>query len=206
MLELSELNSTFRFLPPMDFDGCTPWLTLMGFWSTEEVRHAEGVARWSVKIAAELGWSALQCEELRQAALLHDIGKMALPQSIIFKNGPLTPEETRLMRQHTLFGMQVLGCVQSPMFAMAAQIAMTHHERFDGTGYPLSVAGKNIPLAGRIVAVADVFDALTRERTYKQAWNVQDAIRHIENESGKQFDPEVVQAFLKACMTEYPLA
>ncbi|GGJ50446.1 HD-GYP domain-containing protein [Deinococcus roseus] len=206
MLEFSELNSSFRFLPPMDFDGCTPWLTLMGFWNTEEVRHAEGVARWSVKIAGELGWSALQCEELRQAALLHDIGKMAIPQSIVFKPGQLTPEETRMLQQHTLFGMQVLGCVQNPVFAMAAQVAMTHHERFDGAGYPLGVSGKNIPLAGRIVAVADVFDALTRTRVYKEAWSVKDAIALIEAESGKQFDPEVVQAFLKATASESLLA
>jgi putative two-component system response regulator len=133
---------------------------------------------------------------LRQAAPLHDVGKIAIPDRILLKPGRLTAEEFEEMRTHTTLGAEMLARPGFPLLEMAAEIALTHHERWDGSGYPAGLAGGDIPLVGRIVAVADVFDALTNERPYKDAWPLADAVAEIRDQSHLQFDPAVVDAFL----------
>jgi putative two-component system response regulator len=134
---------------------------------------------------------------IRDAAPLHDIGKIAVPDSVLLKPGPLTDHETLLIRRHVEIGAQILGRSHSTVLRLAQEIALAHHERWDGTGYPSGRAGEEIPIAGRITAVADVFDALTHERPYKEALPVADAVRLIEHEAGRQFDPQVVAAFAR---------
>lgn len=133
---------------------------------------------------------------LRAAAPLHDIGKRGLPRHILRKPGKLTSAEFEKMKTHTLLGGQLLNRSQAAVSQMARQIALSHHERWDGSGYPEGLAGDAIPLAARITAIADVFDALTHARPYKQVWPVQKAIDLIQRESGRLFDPHIVPAFL----------
>jgi putative two-component system response regulator len=136
-------------------------------------------------------------ELIRRAAPLHDVGKIAIPDSILLKPGKLTPEEFEQMKTHTRLGAQMLSGGRFPLLQLAEQVALTHHERWDGTGY-LGLCEEAIPIAGRIVTVADVFDALMSERPYKRAWSLSEALAEIKRQSGQQFDPCVVQAFLKA--------
>ena len=152
-------------------------------------KHAERIARLAFEIGRELGLDGRALDELRQAAPLHDIGKLAVPEEILLKPGRLDPAEMAIARRHAAAGAQMLT-------GLAAEIAHTHHERWDGTGYPAGLAGEEIPLAGRIVAVADVFDALISERPYKPAWPVERAIAEIRAGAGTHFDPAVVAAFL----------
>ena len=136
------------------------------------------------------------CEHLRYAAPLHDIGKIGIPDSILGKPGPLDAGERALMQEHTLHGRELLGGSGNDLLELASTIAWTHHERWDGNGYPLGVAGEEIPLAGRIVAVADGFDALTSDRPYRPARTADEAVAVLENGRGTAFDPAVVDAFL----------
>jgi putative two-component system response regulator len=129
------------------------------------------------------------------AAPLHDIGKIAIPDSLLLKAGRFTRDEHAKMRAHTSIGADMLGGTSSALLALARDIALTHHERWDGSGYPAGLSGDAIPLAGRIVALADVFDALTHARPYKPAWTVSDAVAEIQRGGGGQFDPELVDAF-----------
>jgi PAS domain S-box-containing protein len=162
----------------------------------ETYQHTERVGHVAAKLALELGLPAGQVTLLRQAAPLHDVGKLAIPDSILLKAGKLTPEEFEVMKTHAALGSRLLSSGSSPVLQMAAVIAATHHERWDGGGYPNGLSGETVPLVGRIVAVADVFDALTHDRPYKRAWSVQDAIAEIGRGAGGQFDPRVVTAFL----------
>lgn len=159
--------------------------------------HIQRMAHYSCLIAAELGMSADEQECILNAAPMHDIGKVGTPDHILLKPGRLNPEEMEVMRQHALIGYNILKSSEAKMLQLAAEIAYSHHERFDGTGYPNGLKGEAIPLAGRIVAVADVFDALTNVRPYKQAWTL-DAARHflLEN-SGTHFDPLCVDALMR---------
>ncbi len=158
--------------------------------------HVERMSRYSTLIARELGWSAERCRELRLAAALHDVGKVAVPDAILLKPGPLTPEERRIMQRHCQAGFDMLTGSDSTLLNLGAEIALTHHERYDGGGYPAGLSGAGIPLAGRIVAFADVFDALTSARVYKDAIDIPDAVEIIRGGRGTQFDPDVVDAFL----------
>jgi putative two-component system response regulator len=128
---------------------------------------------------------------------MHDIGKVGTPDAILLKPGKLTPEEFSVMKQHAAIGHAVLRTSQSPLLQVAAEIAHTHHEKFDGSGYPRGLRGTEIPLFGRIVAVADVFDALTSERPYKRAWSVEQAVAMLREGSGTHFDPDCTRAFLE---------
>ena len=133
---------------------------------------------------------------IRRAAPLHDIGKIGIPDAILLKPGRLTEDEFDHMKRHTTIAAEMLAGGASAQIAIAEQIAGTHHERWDGTGYPAGLAGDAIPIAGRIVAVADVFDALTHERPYKHAWPIDEALAELCRQRGRQFDPEVIDAFL----------
>jgi putative two-component system response regulator len=132
---------------------------------------------------------------------LHDIGKVAIPDSILLKPGPLSPAEFEVMKTHTTVGARILSGSHSPLVQLAQEVALNHHERWDGTGYPRQIGATEVPLSGRICAVADVFDALTSERVYKKAWAVDDAVRYIARGAGTQFDPTVVEAFMRIVHT-----
>jgi PAS domain S-box-containing protein len=162
----------------------------------ETYQHTERVGHIAAKLALGLGLPAGQVTLLRQAAPLHDVGKLAIPDLILLKPGRLTPEEFEVMKTHAELGARLLSSGSSRVLQMAALIAATHHERWDGAGYPNGLSGERIPLVGRIVAVADVFDALTHDRPYKDAWPLERAIAEIERSAGSQFDPRVVAAFL----------
>ena len=158
--------------------------------------HTQRVGQMAAQIAQALGLPEAEVELIGRAALLHDVGKIAIPDAILLKPGKLTPEEFTHMQTHTALGAKMLSGGQFALMQLAEEIAFTHHERWDGTGY-LGLHGEAIPVAGRIVAVADVFDALTNERPYKKAWPHNEAIEEIQRQSGRQFDPRVVQAFLE---------
>jgi putative two-component system response regulator len=148
-----------------------------------------------VRIARRLGLPADQLALIPPAAALHDVGKIAIPDALLAKRGRLTKGEFDLMKTHTTIGSTMLADSAFELVALAEEIALTHHEKWDGSGYPAGVAGDAIPIAGRIVAVADVFDALTHVRPYKPAWSVADAIAELRRQSGRQFDPQVLDAF-----------
>ena len=159
-------------------------------------QHTERVGVTAAEIAVQLGLGAEEIGLLREAAPLHDVGKLAIPDTILLKPGKLTAQEYEVMKTHAALGARLLSGSSSPVLQMATVIAATHHERWDGTGYPAGLAGEAIPLVGRVVAVADVFDALTHDRPYKSAWPVEQAIAEIQRAGGSQFDPRVVAAFL----------
>jgi putative two-component system response regulator len=157
--------------------------------------HAWRIGRTCFLLAVGLGLPRPEVELIRRAAPLHDIGKIGIPDAILLKPGKLTDEEFELIKTHTTIGAEILSGSRSALLRMAEHIALTHHERWDGGGYPHGLHGEQIPLPGRIAAVADVFDALTHERPYKQAWEVTEAVAEIFHESGVRFDPAVVKAF-----------
>jgi putative two-component system response regulator len=159
--------------------------------------HVLRMAHYSRLIAQRLGLPDVFSELLFHAAPMHDIGKVGTPDNILLKPGKLTDDEMVIMRQHAEIGHEILRDSPSPVLQMAAIIALSHHERFDGSGYPQSLIGDDIPLAGRIVAVADVFDALTSERPYKRAWPVEEAMSYMREQGGKHFDPKCVEAFFE---------
>jgi len=157
--------------------------------------HLARMAEYSRLIATELALSADDVGFIFTAAPLHDVGKVGIPDSILLKPGPLNAEEIAIMQQHTRYGAEILAGSTSPLLQLAAEIAHCHHERFDGKGYPRGLRGEEIPLPGRIVALADVFDALTSDRPYKTAWSLDRACHHIRNQRGLHFDEACVDAF-----------
>ena len=159
--------------------------------------HAWRIGRTCALLAAELPVPDADVELIRRAAPLHDIGKIGISDLILLKPGKLTEREFELVKSHTTIGAAILAGSQSPLLRLAQEIALTHHERWDGRGYPRGLAGETTPQAGRIVAVADVFDALTHERPYKDAWPLEAAVAEVLAQSGRQFDPDVVEAFAK---------
>lgn len=158
-------------------------------------QHTERVGRTAALIARELGLADDAVALIRRAAPLHDIGKVGISDSILLKPGRLTPEEFRAMQAHVEIGARILDDGSFAVVQLAREIALSHHEHWSGAGYPHGLRGESIPLAGRIAAVADVFDALTHDRPYKRAWPLADAIAEINSGSGTQFDPEVAAAF-----------
>lgn len=158
--------------------------------------HTQRMAHYSRLIAQHLGLPADAQQLLFDAAPLHDVGKVGIPDSILLKPGRLTPDEFETMKTHSSIGHQALVVGHSQLMQMAATIAISHHEKFDGSGYPAGLVGEAIPLAGRIVAVADVFDALTSARPYKPAWPVERALQLLRDGAGSHFDPACVQAFM----------
>ncbi len=163
---------------------------------SNDYEHATRVGALARRIAEALGLGSQFAALIRETAALHDVGKIVIPDSILRKPGPLTPEEVAVMRTHTTVGAEMFGTVTaSETIAMAATIARSHHERWDGTGYPDGLAGEEIPIAARIVAVADVYDALVTNRPYRAALSETEAVNEIDAGTGSQFDPRVVEAF-----------
>ncbi|KHC93342.1 response regulator receiver modulated metal dependent phosphohydrolase [Thermotoga sp. Mc24] len=163
----------------------------------ETHKHTERVGWLSGRIAEEMGMSEVFVTEIQFAAPLHDIGKIGIPDRILLKPGILTPEEFEIMKQHTTIGFRILSRSNSPILQLGAEIALTHHERWNGAGYPRGLKGREIPISGLIVAVADSFDAMVSKRPYKNPKPLEEAFREIESLSGKLYSPEVVEAFLK---------
>ncbi|HEX6306731.1 MAG TPA: HD domain-containing phosphohydrolase [Longimicrobiales bacterium] len=159
--------------------------------------HTGRVGWLAAVIASELRLPGAVVDVVRRCAPLHDLGKIAIPDEILLKPGPLTHEERAVAERHTTIGALILSGSRYPLLRVAAEIALTHHERWDGTGYPRGLKGTDIPIAGRIVAVADVYDALTHERSYKPAWPVSRALGEILTKKGTHFDPLVVAALLR---------
>lgn len=166
------------------------------FRDDETRQHTQRVGEMSAKIARALGLAEPFVQLIRLAAPLHDLGKIAVPDSILLKLGKLSTEEFSVIKSHTTIGAGILSGSRYPLLQMAEQIAMTHHEHWDGTGYSPGFRGEDIPLVSRIVAVADVYDALLHARPYKPAWTQDAAIAEIVRERGKAFDPLVVDALL----------
>lgn len=158
-------------------------------------QHTERVGQMAALLAKQVGLPDPQVSLIRRAAPLHDVGKIGIPDSILLKLGKLTSDEFALVKTHTTIGARILSGSRFTILRLAEEIAFNHHERWDGEGYA-GIAGAAIPLAGRIVAVADVFDALTQKRPYKAAWPVSEAVAEIDRQRGKQFDPTLVDAFL----------
>ncbi len=172
-------------------------LAKAGEYRDEETgNHVLRMARYARLIAEELQLAPKQCEEIEFAAPMHDIGKIGVPDHILLKPGKLDPEEWEVMKQHTTIGHEILTNSPSRYLQLGAEIALSHHERLDGSGYPNGLSGEEIPLAARIVAVADVFDALTTVRPYKPKWSFAKASEYLRSVSGSHLDPDCVNAFL----------
>ncbi len=159
-------------------------------------QHTRRVGTIAALLAEATGASRADVELIARAAPLHDLGKIGVPDQILLKPGRLTPEEFEIMKRHATIGGEILTGGQSELVAMAERIARSHHERWDGSGYPCGLSGKDIPLPARVVALADVFDALTHDRPYRRAVPVLDVVRDIEREAGRHFDPVLTRAFL----------
>ncbi|HYP68265.1 MAG TPA: HD domain-containing phosphohydrolase [Thiobacillaceae bacterium] len=186
-------------------------LARVGEYRDRQTRyHIIRMAKFARAIAEELKLTAMECDEIESSAPMHDIGKIGIPDNILLKPGALTKEETLNMRRHPRIGHDILADSPSRFLQMGAVIALGHHEKFDGTGYPQGLVGESIPLPARIAAVADVFDALTSVRPYKNAWSMQEALDWIKSQIGSHFDPACARAFLvrldevAQIMQEYP--
>ncbi|MDG9927376.1 MULTISPECIES: two-component system response regulator [unclassified Pseudomonas] len=158
--------------------------------------HVIRMSHYTYVLAKAAGYSEREADDLLNAAPMHDVGKIGIPDAILQKNGKLDDAEWAVMRQHAQIGAEIIGEHDSGLLKTARIIALTHHEKWDGSGYPNGLKGEEIPLAGRIVAIADVFDALTSVRPYKAAWPVEEAISLLRRESGRHFDPELVELFI----------
>jgi len=163
---------------------------------TDTARHLLRMSRYSRILADALGLPEEEAELIELAAPLHDIGKIGIPDSILRKNGPLSAAEITVMRQHPKIGHDILANSPSKYLRLGGEIALAHHERYDGSGYPFGTSGQEIPLSARIVAIADVLDALTSVRPYKSAWSIESAMQYLLKESGQHFDPELVKIML----------
>ena len=157
--------------------------------------HVIRMSHFSKLLALAAGCSPAWAEDLLNAAPMHDVGKIGIPDAVLRKPGPLDADEWATMRRHPEIGAEIIGEHPSGVLQLAREIALAHHEKWDGSGYPRGLAGEAIPLSARIVAIADVFDALTTRRPYKEPWPVQDALDHIAAQAGKHFDPALVALF-----------
>ncbi len=162
----------------------------------ETFTHVLRVSHYSRAIARMLGLDEATCEAILYSSPMHDIGKIGIPDHILLKPGDLTAEEEQIMRRHTLIGGKILEKSSVDLIRYAEVIARSHHEKWDGSGYPVGLVGEEIPLAARITALADVFDALSTERPYKRAFALEECLEYVRNERGRHFDPAIVDAFL----------
>ncbi|HEV8419800.1 MAG TPA: HD-GYP domain-containing protein [Actinomycetota bacterium] len=180
-----EVAQTGRTYSPQDFARLI-WILLEG--------HAENVAEATVSLARKMAMPERQLANVRHGALLHDVGKLEIPEEILYKEGPLSDEDWTAMRRHPALALDVLSGV--PELQSALNIPYCHHEKWNGTGYPRGLKGEDIPLEARIFSVVDVWDALTSERLYRRAWPIDKVIDYIRSRTGTDFDPEVVNLFL----------
>ena len=202
--DVTEARQTGRELEQAQFEVLARLAAAAEFRDDDTGQHTRRVGDVSVAIATGLDLPDSEVELIRLAAPLHDIGKIAIPDAILGKRGRLTSAEFDRMKTHTAVGAEMLTGGAFALLEVAEQIALTHHERWDGNGYPSGLAGEAIPMVGRIVAVADVFDALTHERPYKAAWSKADATEEMSGEAGRHFDPRVLDAFLaSSCYSAY---
>lgn len=185
-------------------------LALAAEYRDDDTReHTQRVGHVARLLALELGLDLPDAEMLAQIAPLHDVGKIAISDAILLKPGRLDAAELAAMREHAAIGAQIMSGTSSPLFARASEMALCHHERWDGSGYPRGLAGQQIPLGARIVAVVDTFDAISHERPYKPPWPLEKALEEIQRGSGSHFDPDIVDAFLRldhASLLELPVA
>jgi len=165
------------------------------FKDNETGLHVIRMSHYTRLIAEALSDDEQWIDLLFNAAPMHDIGKIGIPDNVLLKPGKLDDEEWNIMRRHPKIGADIIGDDDSPLLQMAKEIAFAHHEKWDGSGYPRRLKGEEIPITARIVAIADVFDALTTERPYKKAWAIEDAVKLIDDEAGKHFDPQLVKVF-----------
>ena len=176
------------------------WAHALDLRDRETEGHSQRVTELTVQLARAAGLSDEQIAHIRRGALLHDIGKLGIPDSILLKPGSLTPEEWVIMRRHPEYAFGMLSPIE--YLRPALDIPYCHHERWDGTGYPRGLKGDQIPLAARLFAVADVWDALQSDRPYRARWPREQALEYIRSQAGKHFDPEVVELFLKVIGAE----
>jgi len=166
------------------------------FRDDQTSNHTKRVGMMAARLARVTGAPEKEVELMSRAAPLHDIGKIGIPDQILLKPGALSEEERAMMKKHTVIGNAILQNDQSDLMKLAASIALNHHERWDGAGYPHGLSGEQIPIEARVVAIADVFDALTHDRPYRPAWTVRDAVRELSGNRGAQFDPTLLDSFL----------
>ncbi len=165
------------------------------FKDEETGSHIQRMSKYCALLAEKLGLDSRTVENIRLTAPMHDIGKIGIPDAILLKKGKLSNEEFEIIKTHTIIGAKILDGSNSEILQMAQQITISHHEKWNGKGYPYGLAGKKIPLVGRIVALVDVFDALTSERPYKKAYSLKVALDIIWKERGHHFDPRIVDVF-----------
>lgn len=165
------------------------------FKDNETGMHVLRMSHFSKVLALAYGFTEYQADMLLHAAPMHDIGKIGIPDSIMLKPGKLTDEEFAIMKTHPQIGADILGDEDSGLISLAKKVALTHHERWDGTGYPNGLKGEEIPIEGRIVALADVFDALTSQRPYKDPWPIDETLDYLRTQKGKHFEPKLVDLF-----------
>jgi putative two-component system response regulator len=201
LADITSFRSTLEELQAARFEDLQRLALAAEYRDDETHRHTERVAVVVERLTRELGLGDEMLATIRYAAPLHDVGKIGIPDRILLKPDRLTGAEFEEMKAHTTIGARILGDSDYPVLRMGREIALTHHERWDGSGYPAGLRAEAIPTAGRILAVADVFDAITHARPYKQAFPTAHAIAEISRASGSQFDPAVVDAFL-ACLPE----
>lgn len=181
----------------LGFDGnrtAYGWLNALQLRDQETGDHAQRVTETTLQLARRVGIPEADLIHIRRGAMLHDVGKVAIPDSILFKPAPLTSDEWDVMRRHPVIATEILSPI--PYFAPAMSIPRSHHEKWDGSGYPDGLAGAKIPIAARIFAFADVYDALTSDRPYRRAWSQSDALSHIYQQAGAHFDPFIAPVFI----------
>ena len=176
------------------------WAFALEMRDRETIGHSRRVTELTVRLARQIGITGAELANIRRGTLLHDIGKMGLPDSVLLKKGPLSSEEEAVMKTHPQLAYDML--VSIPYLRNALDIPYYHHEKWNGTGYPHGLKGEEIPLAARIFAVVDVWDAVICDRPYREAWTQEDAISYIKDQSGIHFDPKVVEKFLEIIENE----
>ena len=190
--ELQMTNTELKLAYDTTLEG---WANALELRDHDTEGHSRRVAEMTIRLARMMGIKEQEITHIQRGAMLHDIGKVGIPDRILSKPGPLTDEEWSLMKQHPVFARKLLSKI--PYLQKALEIPYSHHERWDGSGYPEGLAGERIPLAARIFAVVDVWDALTSDRPYRPAWSEEKTLSYIRGQSGVHFDPQVVEAFLR---------
>jgi putative nucleotidyltransferase with HDIG domain len=197
--ELQRANADLRMAYDTTLEG---WSRALDLRDRDTEGHTRRVAELTVRLARAVGVREADLVHIWRGALLHDIGKIGIPDSILHKPGPLTDEEWEVMRRHPVYAYELLSPIE--FLRPALEIPYSHHERWDGTGYPRGLRGEQIPLSARIFAVVDVYDALTSERPYRSAWPPGRALAYIREQAGTQFDPRVVEAFVHLMEVDAP--